>query len=158
MLTLVVAYARNGVIGRDGELPWSLPGDMKHFRELTGGGTVLMGRKTYMSIPERFRPLPGRRNIVLSRRAASVPGAELLPDLESALVEAPDAFVIGGGTVYEEILPLADAVWATEIDADVEGDTYFPALDPDAWVAVSESEPVSENGFTYRFVRYERRA
>jgi dihydrofolate reductase len=157
MLTLVVAYARNGVIGRDGGLPWRLPGDMKHFREVTGGGTVLMGRKTYMSIPEKFRPLPGRRNIVLSRSAASVHGAELLPDLESALVEAPDAFVIGGGTVYDETLPLADAVWATEIDADVEGDTFFPPLDSDAWVAVSTSEPVVENGFTYRFVRYERR-
>jgi dihydrofolate reductase len=85
-----------------------------------------------------------------------VPGAELLPDLESALVEAPDAFVIGGGTVDEEVLPLADAVWATEIDADVEGDTYFPRLRKADWVAVSSSEPVTENGFTYRFVRYER--
>lgn len=156
MLTLVVAYARNGVIGRDGGLPWHLPGDMEHFKAVTGGGTVLMGRKTYMSIPERFRPLPGRRNVVLSRSAVSVPGAELLPDLESALVEAPDAFVIGGGTVYAEILPLADAVWATEIDADVEGDTFFPRLDPEAWVAVSTSDPVTENGFTYKFVRYER--
>jgi dihydrofolate reductase len=156
MLTLVVAYARNGVIGRDGGLPWHLPGDMKHFRELTGGGTVLMGRKTYMSIPERFRPLPGRRNVVLSASGGSAPGAEVFSGLESALVAAPDAFVIGGGTVYEELLPLADAVWATEIDADVEGDTWFPPLDPSAWVATSTSEPVSENGFTYRFVRYER--
>jgi dihydrofolate reductase len=157
MLTLVVAYARNGVIGRDGGLPWSLPGDMKHFREVTGGGTVLMGRKTYMSIPEKFRPLPGRRNVVLSASGASAPGAEVFSGLESALVAAPDAFVIGGGTVYDELLPLADAVWATEIDADVEGDTYFPSLDPEAWVAVSASEPVTENDFTYRFVRYERR-
>jgi dihydrofolate reductase len=157
MLTLVVAYARNGVIGRDGGLPWHLPTDMQHFREVTGGGTVLMGRKTYMSIPEKFRPLPGRRNVVLSASGASAPGAEVFSGLESALVAAPDAFVIGGGTVYEEILPLADAVWATEIDADVEGDTYFPSLDAAAWVAVSKSEPVSENDFTYRFVRYERR-
>lgn len=157
MLTLVVAYARNGVIGRDGALPWHLPTDMQHFKEVTGGGTVLMGRKTYMSIPERFRPLPGRRNVVLSASGASVPGAEVFSGLESALVAAPDAFVIGGGTVYDEILPLADAVWATEIDADVEGDTFFPPLDAAAWVAVSSSEPVSENGFTYRFVRYERR-
>ena len=158
MLTLVVAYARNGVIGRDGGLPWHLPGDMQHFKDVTGGGTVLMGRKTYMSIPEKFRPLPGRRNVVLSASGASVgPGAEVFSGLESALVAAPDAFVIGGGTVYEEVLPLADAVWATEIDADVEGDTFFPALDAEAWVAVSTSEPVSENGFTYRFVRYERR-
>ncbi|WP_035127935.1 dihydrofolate reductase [Conexibacter woesei] len=156
MLTLVVAYARNGVIGRDGGLPWHLPGDMKHFREVTGGGTVLMGRKTYMSIPEKFRPLPGRRNVVLSASGASAPGAEVFSGLESALVAAPDAFVIGGGTVYEEILPLADAVWATEIDADVEGDTFFPALEAADWVAASSSEPVSENGFTYRFVRYER--
>ena len=157
MLTLVVAYARNGVIGRDGGLPWHLPTDMQHFKDVTGGGTVVMGRKTYMSIPERFRPLPGRRNVVLSASGASAPGAEVFAGLESALVAAPDAFVIGGGTVYEEILPLADAVWATEIDADVEGDTYFPALDAAAWVAVSSSDPLSENGFTYRFVRYERR-
>jgi dihydrofolate reductase len=156
MLTLVVAYARNGVIGRDGGLPWHLPTDMRHFREVTGDGTVLMGRKTYMSIPEKFRPLPGRRNVVLSASGASAPGAEVFSGLESALVAAPDAFVIGGGTVYEEILPLADAVWATEIDADVEGDTFFPPLHAADWVAVSSSEPVSENGFTYRFVRYER--
>jgi dihydrofolate reductase len=158
VLTLVVAYARNGVIGRDGGLPWHLPGDMQHFKDVTGGGTVLMGRKTYMSIPEKFRPLPGRRNIVLSASGASAPGAEVFSGLESALVAAPDAFVIGGGTVYDELLPLADAIWATEIDANVEGDTYFPPLEPAAWVAVSTSEPQSENGFTYIFKRYERHA
>jgi dihydrofolate reductase len=154
-LTLVVAVARNGVIGRDGDLPWHLPTDMKHFRELTTGGTVLMGRKTYMSIPERFRPLPGRRNVVLSR-SGEAPGAEVFAGLESALVAAPDAFVVGGATVYDATLPLADAVWATEIDADVEGDTFFPPLVDDAWVVGHASDPVSENGFTFTIKRYDR--
>src|SRR4051794_24452108 len=109
MVALVVAYARNGVIGRDGDLPWHLPTDMQHFRELTTGGTVVMGRKTYVSIPERFRPLPGRRNLVLSRDPAfAAPGAEVFGGLDAALEAAgEDCFVIGGGTTYAEALPRA---------------------------------------------------
>jgi dihydrofolate reductase len=159
-LSLVVAYARNGVIGRDGGLPWHLPTDLKHFRELTGGGTVLMGRRTWGSIPEKFRPLPGRRNLVLSRDAGfAAPGASVFGTLDEALAACGgDCFVIGGGATYLETLPLAGEVWATEIDADVEGDTVFPALDAASWSLADSLPPVAENGFSFTIKRYERRA
>ena len=152
MIACVVAHASNRVIGRDGGLPWHLPTDMKFFRELTTGATVIMGRRTWESIPERFRPLPGRRNLVLSSR--DVEGAEVFPTLEAALAAADgDVYVIGGGETYAAALPLADRVYATEIDAEVEGDTLFPELD--GWHCVETSEPASENGHTFRFKRYE---
>jgi dihydrofolate reductase len=159
VIALVVAYARNGVIGRDGGLPWSLPTDMKHFRELTTGGTVLMGRKTYASIPERFRPLPGRRNLVVSAHGfAADGGAEVFGSLDDAFAAAGgECFVIGGGTVYAETLARADRVWATEVDADVEGDTFFPSLAAADWTATEVAPPVSENDFTFRIRRYDRR-
>lgn len=158
MIALVVAWAgEDRVIGRDGGLPWHLPSDMKHFRELTTGGTVVMGRRTWESIPEKFRPLPQRRNIVLSS-GASLEGAEVYGSLESALAAAgTDAFVIGGGTTYAETLPLADRVYATEIAGAVQGDTFFPALDPDEWVVSSEAPPVSENGYEFTIRVYDRR-
>jgi dihydrofolate reductase len=158
-VSLVVAYARNGVIGRDGGLPWHLPTDMKHFRELTTGGTVVMGRKTYGSIPDKFRPLPGRRNIVLSRDGAyQAPGAEVFPSLVAALDACGrDCFVIGGGATYAEALPDAERVYATEVAEEVVGDTYFPALSDDEWALVSCGEPVAENGHEFRICVYERR-
>ena len=138
-VSLVVAYARNRVIGRDGGLPWHLPSDMQHFRELTTGGTVVMGRKTYASIPDKFRPLPGRRNMVLSRDARyRAAGAEVVPSLPAALDACGrDCFVIGGGATYAEALPHAGRVYATEVAGDVEGDTFFPALAEEAWACVS---------------------
>jgi dihydrofolate reductase len=156
---IVVAYAANRAIGRDGGLPWHLPTDMKHFRELTTGGTVVMGRKTYESIPERFRPLPGRRNVVLSHRLPALPGADVFNDFGAAVasVSGP-CFVIGGGETYAEALPVTSRVVATEVEGDVEGDTFFPALDGDEWACVSEGERVEENGFAFRIKVYDRRA
>jgi dihydrofolate reductase len=158
-VSLVVAYARNGVIGRDGGLPWHLPSDMKHFRELTTGGTVVMGRKTYASIPDKFRPLPGRRNMVLSRDARyRAAGAEVLPSLVAALDACGrDCFVIGGGATYAEALPHAGRVYATEVAEEVEGDTFFPALAEGEWTCVSSGEPIAENGHEFRIRVYERR-
>jgi dihydrofolate reductase len=158
-VSLVVAYARNGVIGRDGELPWHLPSDMRHFRELTTGGTVVMGRKTYGSIPEKFRPLPGRRNLVLSRDGAfRAPGAEVFASLPAALDACGrDCFVIGGAATYAEALSQAARVYATEIAEEVEGDTSFPALSEDEWAPVSSGEPIAENGHSFRICIYERR-
>jgi dihydrofolate reductase len=158
-VSLVVAYARNRVIGRDGGLPWHLPSDMQHFRELTTGGTVVMGRKTYVSIPDKFRPLPGRRNMVLSRDAAyRAAGAEVYPSLPAALDACGrDCFVIGGGATYAEALPHAGRVYATEVVEDVEGDTFFPVLADDAWACVSSGEPIAENGHEFRIRVYERR-
>jgi|1186.fasta_scaffold864247_2 dihydrofolate reductase len=160
MVSIVVAHARNGVIGRDGGLPWRLPSDLAHFKGLTTGGTVVMGRKTYESIPERFRPLPGRRNLVLSRSPAyAAPGAEVFDSLDAALEACDhDCFVIGGGMTYAEALPLAERVYATEVDADVEGDTAFPALDPGEWACVQAGAPVAEDELQFTIRVYERRA
>jgi dihydrofolate reductase len=157
VISIVVAYSANRVIGRDGGLPWRLPSDMKHFRELTMGGTVVMGRKTYASIPERFRPLPERRNIVLSTTVSELDGAEVFSSLEAALDAAGDCFVIGGGATYAEALPLASIVYATEVAGDVEGDTCFPALDADVWSCVSAGAPVAENDHEFTIRVYERR-
>jgi dihydrofolate reductase len=158
-VSIVVAYAAgNRAIGRDGGLPWHLPSDMKHFRELTTGGTVVMGRRTWESIPEKFRPLPDRRNIVLSHRHPALAGAEVFGDLPAALAAAgAGCFVIGGGTTYAEALPLASRVYATEVAGDVDGDTFFPAL-PDAdWACVSAGAPVAENDHEFTIRVYERR-
>jgi dihydrofolate reductase len=152
VIACVVAHSSNRVIGREGALPWHLPTDMRFFRELTTGATVIMGRRTWESIPERFRPLPGRRNLVLS--SGEVDGAEVFSSLEAALQAAEgDVYVIGGGATYAAALPLADRVYATEIDAEVEGDTLFPELA--GWRCVDESEATVENGHTFRFKRYE---
>ena len=157
-VSLVVAYAANRVIGRDGGLPWRLPSDMKHFRELTTGGTVVMGRKTYESIPVRFRPLPERRNLVLSSTLPALDGAEVFGSLDAALADAgDDCFVIGGGATYAEALPHAVRVYATEVAEEVEGDTFFPVLADDAWTCVSSGEPIAENGHEFRIRVYERR-
>jgi dihydrofolate reductase len=158
VIALVVAYARNGVIGRDGGLPWRLPSDMRHFRELTEGSTVLMGRRTWESIPDRFRPLPNRRNLVLSGdQGYEAQGAELFAGLQAALDAcARECLVIGGAQTYAESLELAERVHATEIDADVDGDTLFPALDPGEWRRARRGERIEENGYGFRFCVYER--
>jgi dihydrofolate reductase len=156
VIACVVAHSSNRVIGRDGDLPWHLPADMRRFRELTSGHAVVMGRKTYESLPDRFRPLPNRRNLVLSRDPGyAAPGAEVFGDLASALAACEgDCFVIGGGATYAEALAVADRVYATEIDAEVDGDTYFPELS--GWREVEVSEPTAENGHTFSFRTYVR--
>jgi dihydrofolate reductase len=144
------------VIGCEGGLPWHLPSDLRRFRELTMGGTVVMGRKTYESIPERFRPLPGRRNLVISR-TARFDGAEVFPSLADALRACDGScFVIGGGQVYAEAAALVDRCYVTEIDAAPAGDTFFPELAPADWRCVEESEPLSENGHNFVFRVYDR--
>ena len=160
MLTIVVAYSANRVIGLDGELPWRLPGDMRHFRELTIGGTVLMGRRTFESLPERFRPLPQRRNLVLSHDPAYAPdGAESFTDLPAALAACDhDCFVIGGEVTYRETLASCELVHATEIDTELDGDAFFPELEPGQWICAHSSERMVENGLSFAFRTYERRA
>jgi dihydrofolate reductase len=166
VVSLLVAHARNRTIGRDGGLPWHLPADMRRFRELTTGHTVVMGRKTFQSLPEAYRPLPNRRNLVLSRDLRyEAPGAEVFSDLQSAFDAwresaldacAEECFVIGGGDTYREALPLAGRVHATEIEEEVEGDTFFPALAEDEWRCLEESERMLENGHAFTFRTYER--
>ena len=158
MISIVVAHASNGVIGRDGGLPWRLPTDLRRFREITLGGAVVMGRKTFESIPPKFRPLPERRNIVLSsRRDYEAPGAEVFGGLDEALEACGDGcFVIGGEATYRQALPLTSRVYATEVEASVEGDAFFPALAESEWRCVSRSEPVVENDHEFTFKVYER--
>jgi dihydrofolate reductase len=159
-ITLIVARARNGVIGRDGTLPWRLPEDLAHFKRTTMGHPIVMGRKTWESIG---RPLPGRRSIVVSRQAGSTTaGAEVAPSLDAALTlcaGTDEVFVIGGAQLYREALPRAQRLIVTEIDADFEGDTEFPPLDPARWIETArEHLPASAGrGFAVDFVTYARR-
>lgn len=156
-LTLVVAYAQNRAIGRDNALPWRLPGDLAHFKRTTLGAPIVMGRKTWESLG---RPLPGRRNIVITRNAGyRAEGAEVAPDLDTALRDAGDApeiFVIGGAQVYGLALPRAQRIVATEVHAEVEGDAFFPALPAGQWREVSRHPQAAENGYRYDFVEYLR--
>jgi dihydrofolate reductase len=160
MVSIVVAHSSNRVIGRDGELPWRLPTDLKRFRELTSGGTVVMGRRTFESLPDSFRPLPDRRNVVLSSDPAfRAEGAEVMPSLAAALEAcAGECFVIGGGVTYEQALEHSHRIYATEVEGSVEGDTAFPELPSGQWRCAECSEPLHENGYTFSFKRYERKA
>ena len=160
-LHLIFARAANGVIGRNGQLPWHLPEDLAHFKRTTLGCPVIMGRKTWDSLPARSRPLPGRRNVVVSRNAAlRLEGAELAPDLAAALARvagAPRVFVIGGAQLYAQALPLAHTLVLTEIDADLDGDAFFPHWDRSAFERSSSIEAVTAAGVPYRFATYRRR-
>ena len=158
-LTLIAAVARNGVIGQDNRLPWHLPADLKHFKALTTGHAVIMGRKTWESLPEKFRPLPGRQNIVVTRNAGyAAEGAVVVGSLPAALAAAAgdEAFVIGGAELYQAALPLAARLQLTEIDADYAGDTWFPPRDPQQWRETARDAQHDETGLGYAFVTYER--
>jgi len=126
-IVIIVAVAQNRVIGKDNQLIWNIPEDMAHFKALTAGHTVLMGRKTWESLPPRFRPLPGRRNIVVSRQADyAAPGAELANSLEEGLALAATnetVFIIGGAEIYRQAMPLADRLEITEVELSPEGDS-----------------------------------
>jgi dihydrofolate reductase len=155
VVSLVVAHSANRVIGRDGGLPWHLPGDLKRFRELTTGHAVVMGRRTFESLPDAFRPLPNRRNVVLSTDPAyRADGAEVVANLEAAL--AAHCFVIGGGVTYAQALPHAQRVYATELEAEIDGDTFFPALPAGEWRCVERSERIVERGHAYTFTVHDR--
>jgi dihydrofolate reductase len=159
-LTVIAAVAGNGVIGLGNRLPWHLPADLKHFRALTMGHTVIMGRKTWESLPDKFRPLPGRRNVVVTRNGAyRTEGATVVTSLPAALAAATgeEAFVIGGAELYATSLPLADCLQLTEIDAAFDGDTHFPAIDPLKWRQTAREPHIEdEAGFPYAFVTYQR--
>ena len=160
-LAMIAAMSRNRVIGRDNALPWHISADLKHFKRTTLGKPVVMGRKTYESIG---RPLPGRTNIVVTRQPDySAPGVRVATSTESALAlasevatgdGASEVMVIGGEQLYRSLLPHAERLYLTEVDAEVEGDAFFPELDA-GWQPVSE-ESGEENGWRFRFVEYRR--
>ena len=158
---LIYARARNGAIGRNGRLPWHLPEDLAHFKRVTMGCPVIMGRKTWDSLPERFRPLPGRLNVVVTRQTDwHAAGADRAGSLQQAIArcsDAPQLWVIGGGELFAQALPLADTVEVTEIDADFEGDAYAPALDA-GWREVARTPQRSATGMEFTFVTYSRHA
>ncbi len=161
-LTLIAAVARQRAIGRANTLPWHLPEDLRYFRAQTKGKPVIMGRKTWESLPEAFRPLPGRHNIVVTRDPHyAADGATVVHSLPAAATAAGDdeAFVIGGAELYGQALPLASRLLLTEIDLTVEGaDAYFPDFSGDAWREISrEPHTSAENpALHFDFVVYER--
>jgi dihydrofolate reductase len=156
MISFVVAVSRNGVIGRDGGLPWRISTDLKRFKEITTGKPVVMGRKTWESLPRK--PLPGRRNIVISRQPDySADGAEVVQTAEAAVAlcrSEPEIAVIGGGEVYRLFWPVVDRLYLTEVDLDIGGDTFFPEIPAGEWREVSREVhakgPNDTAGFTLR--------
>ncbi|HEY2632465.1 MAG TPA: dihydrofolate reductase [Solirubrobacteraceae bacterium] len=158
MISIVVAYGANGVIGHKGLLPWRLPSDLRRFREITTGGTVIMGRKTFESLPPQHRPLRDRHNVAISANAAfRPPEVEVHPSLQSALAtHGEECFVIGGQSVYAQAVEHAQRVYATEVAASPPGDAFFPALSPEDWRCAQESDPIEENGHRFVFRVYER--
>ena len=158
-LNLIFARARNGVIGKDNNLPWHLPEDLAHFKQTTLGQPVVMGRKTWDSLPPKFRPLPGRTNIVVTRQSSwQAEGAVVAHSIQEAVQQCPaqaEIWVIGGAEVYAQALPVAARAVVTEIDADFEGDAYAPTFDA-SWQETARKTQVAANGLTFSFVTLQR--
>ena len=160
-LHLIYARARNNVIGVNGDLPWHLPEDLAHFKQTTMGQPVIMGRITWESIPEKFRPLPGRTNVVVSRQPEfEATGAQVVGSLQAAMdLFSPDQVVwlIGGAQLYAQAMPLAQQLVITEIDADYAGDAWAPDLIAHEWQETARTRHVSAQGLAYSLVTLQRR-
>jgi dihydrofolate reductase len=161
MISIVVAQARNRVIGKSSDLPWYLPADLKHFKDLTTGHAVIMGRKTHDSIFARLgKPLPNRANIVVTHQEDFAPkGVIVAHSVEEALGLAEgEVFIIGGAQIYEQALPYVDSIYLTQIEADIDGDTYFPELNSAEWTQTAQEAHVADdkNQFDYTFITLER--
>ena len=158
-LNLILARARNGVIGNNNTLPWHLPEDLAHFKRTTLGCPGILGRKTWDSLPPKFRPLPGRVNVVVTRQASwQAQGAVVVNSLEAACAACPPdstAWVIGGAELYAQALALADSAVVTEIDADFEGDAFSPHFGAE-WQEVSRESHLGSTGLNYSFVSYQK--
>jgi len=158
-LSIIAAVAQNGAIGKDGGLPWRLPGDLQYFKEKTMGQTLIMGRKTFESLPKL---LPGRGHVVITSRPGAmetVPGIVAVASLQEALQKAPSqgAFVIGGGRVYREALPLCHCLYITQVQAPFPADTFFPPIDKAMFQQTWQSDLQEENGVLYRFTVWQKR-
>ena len=160
MISLIVAKAENNVIGSNNDLPWYLPADLRRFKELTTGHTVVMGRKTFESILARLgTPLPNRRNVLLTRNPATAPeGVDVIHDIDSVRRLEGTVFVIGGAEVYRQLFPYVEKLYVTEVKAQIDGDVYFPAINLREWREVSrESHKKDEkNQYDFDFVVYDR--
>ena len=157
-VSIIVAIAKNHAIGKDNKLLWYLPNDLKHFKDVTTGHTVIMGRKTYDSVG---KPLPKRRNIIITRQAISIEGCEVVNSLEAALALCKDeseVFIVGGAEIYRQSIPLTDRIYLTVIDQEFDGDSFFPELDPAEWEEKEREnfEPDEKNKLRYSFITLER--
>lgn len=163
-ISLIAAHTKNRVIGKNQDLPWRLPADMKYFMETTKGHYVLMGRKNYDSIPEKFRPLPNRTNIVLTnQKDFAAPGCIVVNKLEDGIAIAKNAnetelFIIGGAEIYNLAMPYANQLYLTEIDTELDGDTFFPTIDYENWKTVSRTHhPIdAKHKYAMDFVVYSK--
>lgn len=157
-VSIIVAISENHVIGKDNKLMWHLPNDLKHFKEITTGHTVIMGRKTYDSVG---RPLPKRRNIIVTRQAISIEGCEVVNSIEAALAlckEEAEVFIVGGAEIYKQSIKLTDRIYLTLIHQKFEGDTFFPEIDTRDWKEVSREDyqPDQKNNLPYSFLTLQK--
>ena len=159
-IIIIAAVAKNRVIGKDNQLLWNIPEDMAHFKALTAGHTVIMGRKTWESLPPRFRPLPGRRNIVITRQSDfTAPGAETTNSLEAGIALAKAAatiFIIGGEQIYQQAMACAHRLELTEVDLEPEGDAWFPVIAPEQWHEAGRRQLDEKSVTGGSFVTYRR--
>jgi dihydrofolate reductase len=156
--SIIVAIAKNNAIGKNNQLLWYLPNDLKHFKDVTSGHTVIMGRKTFDSVG---KPLPRRRNIVVTRQDISIEGCEVVKSIEAALALCAgedEAFIIGGAEIYRQSIHLTDRIYLTQIDQDFDGDTFFPELNPAVWKETKREnfEPDDKNKLKYSFITLQR--
>ena len=156
--TLIAALSENNVIGKGEIIPWKIPEDMKRFKSLTLNHSVIMGRKTYLSIPEKFRPLPQRKNIVMSKNFENETGIYIARSIQEAIDLAEDipTYIIGGAEVYRQFLPLADNLEITRVYKNFEGDVYFPKVDWKNWKQIGEIPGQTEDGLKYSFLTFKR--
>jgi|SRR6185312_7522701 len=158
IVSAVVATSENHVIGKDNKLLWYLPNDLKHFKEITAGHTVIMGRKTYESVG---KPLPRRRNIIITRQQITIEGCEVVNSIEAALALCegePEVFIVGGAEIYRQSLHLTDRIYLTIVHKNFEGDSFFPELNKNEWKEVSheDHQPDEKNSLPYSFIMLER--
>ncbi|WP_295673441.1 dihydrofolate reductase [uncultured Mucilaginibacter sp.] len=157
-ISIVVAISENHVIGKDNKLLWYLPNDLKHFKEITSGHTVIMGRKTYESVG---KPLPRRRNIIITRQAISIEGCEVVNSIEAALALCADeeeVFIVGGAEIYKQSMHLTDRIYLTIVHKVYDGDSFFPEINKSEWREVSreDHQPDEKNAIPYSFITLER--
>ncbi len=164
MISIIVAVANNNVIGKDNTLIWHLPADMKFFKEKTSGHCVITGRKNYESIPEKFRPLPNRTNIVITRQKSyAAPGAIVVDSIEKAIEKAKETndteiFIIGGAEIYKQCLNFVDKIYLTQIHHTFEGDAFFPSINKNHWKETSRIKGLTDekNKYEHEFLIYEK--
>jgi dihydrofolate reductase len=158
IVSAVVAIAQNHAIGKDNKLLWHLPNDLKHFKNITSGHTVIMGRKTYDSVG---KPLPNRRNIIITRQQIEIPGCEVVNSIDAALALCADeeeVFIVGGAEIYKQAMPLTDKIYLTIVHQDFDGDTYFPEIKANIWKETErkDHQPDDRHALPYSFITLER--